>query len=142
LIFCSADDLDSGTIYILRSLSKHPIVKANKNLVHNIGVTGGDVKKRIANAKNDPTFLMADVEIIASFKLANINRVKLEKVIHMFFNNSKLEVEINDRFGKPVQAHEWFMMPLFIIDQMVETIKNGKVNNFYYDPASATLKRY
>lgn len=137
----SEDDLDSGTIYVLRSLSEHPTVKANKSLVHKIGVTGGDVKKRIANAKNDPTFLMADVEIIATYKLANINRVKLEKVIHKFFNNSKLEVEINDRFGKPVRAHEWFLMPLFIIDQMVEKIKDGTVSDFYYDPSSAELKR-
>lgn len=138
----SEDDLDSGTIYVLRSLSEHPLVKANRNLVHKIGVTGGDVKKRIANAKNDPTFLMADVEVIATYKLANINRVKLEKVIHKFFNNSKLEVEINDRFGKPVRAHEWFLMPLFIIDQMVEKIKDGSVSDFYYDPSSAELKRH
>lgn len=138
----SDDDLDSGTIYVLRSLSEHPIVKANRNLVHKIGVTGGDVKKRIANAKNDPTFLLADVEVIATYKLANINRTKLEKVVHKFFNNSKLEVEINDRFGRPVRAQEWFLMPLFIIDEMVEKIKNGTVSDFYYDPSSAELKRY
>lgn len=138
----SEDDLDSGTIYVLRSLSEHPLVKANKNLVHKIGVTGGDVKKRIANAKNDPTFLMADVEIIATYKLANINRVKLEKIIHRFFSNSKLEVEINDRFGRPVRAQEWFLMPLFIIDEMVEKIKDGTVSDFYYDPSSAELKRH
>jgi hypothetical protein len=105
-------------------------------------VTGGDVKKRIANAKNDPTFLMADVEIIATYKLANINRVKLEKVIHKFFNNSKLEVEINDRFGKPVRAHEWFLMPLFIIDEMVEKIKDGTISDYFYDPSSVKLIRH
>ncbi|GAA4905872.1 GIY-YIG nuclease family protein [Mucilaginibacter defluvii] len=138
----SEDDLESGTIYVLRSLSDHPLVKANKSLVHKIGVTGGDVKKRITNAKNDPTFLMADVEVIATYKLANINRVKLEKVIHRFFSNSKLEVEINDRFGKPVKANEWFLMPLFIIDQMVDKIKDGTVSDFYYDPSSAELKRH
>lgn len=75
-----ADDLDSGTIYVLRSKSDHPAVKENRNIVHKIGVTGGDVQKRITNAKNDPTFLMDDVEVVATYKLANINRSKLENL--------------------------------------------------------------
>lgn len=137
----SEDDLDSGTIYVLRSLSEHPIVKANRNLVHKIGVTGGDVKKRIANAKNDPTFLLAEVKIIATYRLANINRIKLEKIIHKFFSKSKLEVEISDRFGRPVRAQEWFLMPLFIIDEMVEKIKDGTISDFYYDPSSVKFLR-
>ncbi len=136
----SDDDLQSGTIYILRSLSDHPSVKENREIVHKIGVTGGDVKKRFANAKNDPTFLMADVEIIATYKLANINRTKLEKIIHRFFGAAKLDVEIKDRFGKPVKAREWFLVPVFIIDEMVEKIKDGTVSEYYYDPTSVKLK--
>jgi len=31
-----------------------------------IGLTGGDVKARVANAKKDPTYLLADVEIVAT----------------------------------------------------------------------------
>jgi len=137
----SDDDQESGTIYVLQSLSNHPMVQENKNVVHKIGVTGGDVKKRIANAKNDPTFLMADVEIIATYKLANINRTKLEKLIHKFFSATKLEIEIIDRFGKPVKAREWFLVPLFIIDEVVDKIKDGSISEYYYDHASAKLKR-
>ena len=106
-----------------------------------IGVTGGDVKKRTYNAKNDPTFLMADVEIVATYKLANINRVKLEKVIHKFFNAAKLNIEIKDRFGKPVKPDEWFLVPIFIIDEMVEKIKDGTISSYFYDMASASIKR-
>lgn len=138
----SEDDQDSGSIYVLRSLSNHPLVKANRNVVHKIGVTGGDVKKRLANAKYDPTFLMADVEIIATYKLANISRTKLEKVIHKFFSAAKLDIEIKDRFGRLVKAREWFLVPLFIIDKMVEKIKDGTVSDYYYDPASAELKKH
>lgn len=134
------DDQENGTIYVLRSLSNHLMVQENKDVVHKIGVTGGDVKKRIYNAKNDPTFLMADVEIVATYKLANINRVKLEKVIHKFFNAAKLTVEIKDRFGKPVKPDEWFLVPIFIIDEMVEKIKDGSVSDYYYDIASASIK--
>jgi hypothetical protein len=137
-----SDDLESGTIYVLRSLSNHPLVKSNKDVVHKIGVTGGKVKKRIANAKNDSTFLMADVEIVSTYKLANINRVKLEKIIHKFFSTAKLDIEIKDRFGKLVKSKEWFLVPIFIIDEMVDKIKDGTVSDYYYDPSSAELKKY
>ena len=136
----SEGDLESGTIYVLRSLSDHPTVKENRDVVHKIGVTGGDVQKRVTNAKNDPTFLMADVEIIATYKLANISRSKLENIIHRFFSTAKLDIEIKDRFGKPVTAREWFLVPVFVIDEMVEKIKDGTISDYYYDPASAKLK--
>ncbi|MCJ8166042.1 GIY-YIG nuclease family protein [Pontibacter sp. E15-1] len=138
----SEDDLDSGTIYVLRSLSDHPLVKENREIIHKIGVTGGDVKKRLVNVKNDPTFLMADVEIIATYKLANINRTKLENIIHKFFGAAKLDVEIKDRFGKPVKAREWFLVPVFIINEMVEKIKDSTISDYYYDPASAKLLKH
>ena len=137
----SEGDLESGTIYVLRSLSDHPTVKENRDVVHKIGVTGGDVQKRITNAKNDPTFLMADVEIIATYKLANISRSKLENIIHRFFSTAKLDIEIKDRFGKPVTAREWFLVPIFVIDEMVEKIKDGTISDYYYDPASAKLRK-
>jgi hypothetical protein len=136
----SDDDLASGTIYVLRSLSDHPTVKENRDVVHKIGVTGGDVKKRIANAKNDPTFLMAGVEVVATYKLANINRSKLESLIHKFFSSAKLDIEITDRFGKHVTAQEWFLVPIFVIEEMVEKVKDGTISDCYYDPASAELK--
>lgn len=137
----SEGDLASGTIYVLRSLSDHPIVKESRDVVHKIGVTGGDVEKRIANAKHDPTFLMDDVEIVATYKLANINRTKLENIIHKFFGSAKLDIQIKDRFGQPVTAQEWFLVPLFIIDEAVEKIKDGTISNYCYDPASAQLKK-
>lgn len=108
--------------------------------MHKIGVTGGDVKKRISNAKSDPTFLMDKVEIVATYKLANINRAKLEGIIHRFFSSAKLNIQIEDRFGKPVVAREWFLVPLFIIDEMVAKIKEGSIQNYEYDSAEAKLK--
>lgn len=138
----SEDDLDSGTIYVLRSLSDHPLIRENRDIVHKIGATGGDVKKRIANAKLDPTFLMADVEVVATYTLGNLNRSKLEKVIHKFFSSAKLEIETIDRFGQPVKSNEWFLVPIFIIGQVIEKIKDGTVGDYYYNPVSAELKRY
>ena len=137
-----SDDLESGTIYVLRSNSKHPEIIKNREVFHKIGVTGNDVNKRITNAKNDPTFLMADVEVVATYKLANINRHKLENLIQSFFKNANLDIDIKDRFGKPVNPKEWFLVPLFVIDEVVEKIKNATIGDYYYEVKSAGLKQY
>ncbi|WP_100260601.1 GIY-YIG nuclease family protein [Qipengyuania seohaensis] len=133
------DDQASGTIYVLRSRSDHPTVAAHREVLHKIGVTSGKVERRIANAKIDPTFLMAEVEIVATYELFNINRTKLENVIHRVFGAAKLDIEIIDRFGKPVEPKEWFLVPRFVIDEAVERIKDGTISTLKYDPNSASL---
>jgi len=135
------EDLASGTIYVLRSKSDNPVVAQNRDVLHKIGVTGGSVKRRIANASKDPTFLMADVEIVAAYELFNINRGKLEKLIHRFFDAARLDIEIKDRFGHPVVPREWFLVPLFVIDEVVEKIKDGTISDYAYDPQGACLKK-
>ncbi|WP_417195520.1 GIY-YIG nuclease family protein [Bizionia sp.] len=137
-----SDDLESGIIYVLRSNSNNPLIIENRDVFHKIGVTGNDINKRIVNAKNDPTFLMADVEVIATYKLANIKRHKLENLIQSFFKNAKLDIDIKDRFGKPVNPKEWFLVPIFIIDEVVEKIKDGTIEDYYYDVKSASLKKF
>lgn len=132
-------DLASGTIYVLRSKSDHPLVAANRDLVHKIGVTGGDVARRIANAKHDATYLLADVETVATYTLYNINRTKLEKLIHRVFGPAQLTIEIMDRFGTPVIPKEWFLVPVFVIDEAVDRIKDGTITGYVYDPKTASL---
>ena len=133
------EDTASGTIYVLRSMSDHPIITENRNLIHKIGVTSGSVKTRIANAKQEPTYLMADVEIVATYELYNINRTKLENILHRFFEPAKLDIQIYDRFGKPVIPREWFLVPLFIVDEVVEKIKDGSISKYKYDSQRVEL---
>ena len=133
------NDIESGTIYVLRSKSDHPEIAANREVLHKIGVTGGSVDKRIANAKLDPTFLMADVEVVATYELFNINRTKLESLIHKFFSSVRLDIEIKDRFGNPVAPREWFLVPLFIIDELVKRIQDGTISEYIYDTEAASL---
>ena len=137
----STDDQESGTIYVLRSHSNHPIITENREVIHKIGVTKGDVKKRIANAINESTYLLAEVEIVATYKLANINRVKLESLIQRFFSSVNLDIELKDRFGKPVKSTEWYLVPIFVIDEVVERIKDGTIENYIYDSKKAELKK-
>lgn len=137
------DDADqaSGTIYVLRSKSDHPLVAAHRDVLHKIGVTGGEVARRIANAKMDPTFLMADVEIVATYALYNINRAKLENLIHRIFDPARLDIEIKDRFGNPVVPREWFLVPRFVVDDVVERIKDGTITDYVYSPTDVRLVR-
>ena len=116
-------DGSSGTIYVLRSKSELSIVAENRDLLHKIGVTGGSVELRVASARPEPTFLMADFEIATTYTLYNINRVKLVNLLHRVFEAARLEIEIKDRFGSPVIPREWFLVPIFAIDDAVERIK-------------------
>lgn len=127
-------DATSGTIYVLKSKSDHPFILKNKDVIHKIGVTKNKVETRLINAELDPTYLMAEVDIVATYELANVDRVKLEKLIHKFFKPAQLKIEIKDRFGNPVIPKEWFLVPLFIIDEAVERIKDGSIVNCEYDP--------
>ena len=136
------DDLATGTIYVLRSKADHPLVAENRELVHKIGVTGGDVEKRIANAKLDPTFLLAEVEIVATYELFNINRTKLENLLHRVLGSARLEIQIKDRFGHPVVPREWFLVPLFVIDDVVEKLKDGTLKDYFYNAELAKLERH
>lgn len=133
-------DEASGTIYILRSCSKLPSVVKNRDLIHKIGVTNGKVEQRIGNPQLDPTFLMAAVEIVATYDLYNINSKKLETLIHRVFKPAQLTIEVKDRFGNTVVPREWFLVPLHVIDQAVEKIQNGTITGYVYDPQGSCLK--
>lgn len=133
------DDIASGTIYVLRSLSSHPFVAEHRELIHKIGVTGGKVESRIANAAHDATYLLAEVEVVASYKLAGVNRTKLEGIFHRIFAPAQLDLTIQDRFGHPVRPREWFLVPLHVIDEAVRRILDGSITDVVYDPKTARL---
>ena len=132
-------DLGSGTIYVLRSNSKNSHIAGRRDVIHKIGVTGNKVETRIGSARVDPTFLFADVEIVATYKLFNVNRVKLENLIHKFFEPARLDLEIPDNFGRPYKPREWFLVPLDAIDDAVRRIKDRTIMNCRYDVDSARV---
>lgn len=134
------DDIASGTIYVLRSLSTDPFIAKNRQTLHKIGVTGGKVETRIANAVNDATYLLAKVEVVATYKLSNINRVKMENLFHKLFAAAQLDITLPDRFGKPFRPREWFVVPLPVIDEAVQRILDGSITRVVYDPQTVSLK--
>ena len=82
---------------------------------------------------------MADVEIVTTYRLMNIDRVKLENLIHKVLQPAKLDIKIDDRFGRPFAPQEWFLVPVFAIDDAVEKIKDGTISAYIYDPEQARL---
>lgn len=134
-----SDDIASGTIYVLRSKSNHPFVAEHRELIHKIGVTGNSVESRIAGAAKDATYLLADVEVVATYQLHNINRVRLEKIFHRVLASAQIDLTLQDRFGQSVKPREWFLVPLQVIDEVVERIRDGSITSVVYDPASASL---
>ena len=134
------EDQASGTIYILRSESGNPFIKEHRELIHKIGFTNGSVERRIADAVNEPTYLLADVEVVKTYKLYNLNANKLENLFHKLFAPAKLDIEMKDRFGKPYKPREWFLVPLEAIDEAVERLKDGSLSECEYDSKKAKLR--
>lgn len=132
-------DQASGIVYVLRSKSDHPLVAEHRQLIHKIGVTNMAVEKRVAGANLQTTFLMANVEIMAEYRLFNISRSKLEGLIHRVFGDAQLDIEVPDRFGRMVKPREWFLVPLDVIDEAIERIKDGTISNYRFDRETLTL---
>ena len=132
-------DTETGTIYVLRSQSEEPFITEHRELIHKIGVTGGSIASRVANAQYEATYLLAGVEVVREYKLVGINRKALEKLLHKFLASARLDIQIEDRFGKPVSPREWFLVPLSVIDQMVDLLRKGELSDYLYDTSTASL---
>ena len=78
-------------------------------------------------------------EVVATYELYNINRTKLENLIHRVFDPARLDIEIKDRFGNPVIPREWFLVPVFIVNEVVERIKDGTITQCVYGPKTVHL---
>ncbi len=135
----TSDDKQNGYIYILSSLSNDDVVSTKKNLFK-IGFSTTEVETRIKNARKDPTYLMAEVKTVSAYEVYNVNPHKLEQLVHKFFSNSCLDIDIVDEKGDVHRPREWFVAPLEVIEEAVELIINGKVIDYRYDEVSESIK--
>lgn len=132
------DDTSSGFIYVLSSLSKKPDVVNISNLFK-IGYSTTPIEKRIENAENEATYLMAPVKIEAAYQCFNMNTQKFESLLHNFFGDTCLDIEIADRYGKLCKPREWFIAPIEVVDDAVQLIINGEIVHYKYDPFSENI---
>lgn len=133
------EDEEAGYIYVLKSLSTDPEISKIQHL-YKIGYSKNKVPERIKNAEKEPTYLMASVKIEAAFKCYNMNAQKLELLIHNFFGNSCLEVDVFDEKGKRHTPREWFIAPLEVIEQAIALIINGDIVNYKFDAENKIIK--
>ena len=126
------NDKETGFIYVLKSRSEKQEIKDIENL-YKIGFSKGSVEERIKNAKEEPTYLMADVRIVQTYQCYNMNPQKLEQLLHNFFGSACLDVDIFDSEGIRYTPREWFIAPLSIIEQAIEMIISGEIVGYRYD---------
>ena len=131
----------TGTIYVARSLSDVPAIRKLRGELYKIGVTSGDVRRRVADARNDPTFLMAPVEIVATYTLVNLSYRKVEDCLHRFFAPSRAILHVHDRMGKLIYPKEWFLLPAALIGQAAHLIQEGTLHLYEYDPHQKAIIR-
>lgn len=132
------DDQASGYIYILQSLSSNPEISSIKNL-YKIGYAATSVEKRIANAAKEPTYLMAAVYHVSSYKCFNMNAQKFENLLHTFFGKACLDIEVADSDGKLCKPREWFIAPLKAIEMAIQLMINGEIVSYRYDLVSEEI---
>ncbi len=133
------EDRITGCIYIVRSLSPLPEIVRLDGSLFKIGFTTGRFEDRVRNAKNDPTFLMAPVHPVKVFDVVNLNANKFEALIHRFFGDTCLDIEIMGRFGKPFRPREWFLVPLPVVEQAIKMLIDGSIVSHRYDASSQSI---
>lgn len=132
------EDIQTGWIYILKSNSTHKEISSVKNLFK-IGFSSAPIDERIKNARNEATYLYADVVKVASYKCYNRNADKLEQLLHRFFAEACLNIDLEIIPGKRISPREWFVVPFEIIEEAIELILNGSIVNYKYDNRSKRI---
>lgn len=135
----TSDDVEDGWIYVLSSLSENPEIKDQKNLFK-IGFSINPVEKRIANAQSDPTYLMDKVKIEASWKTYNMNTQKFENLIHQFFSAVQFNFIVKDKEGKKFKTLEWYIVPISIIETVINRFIDKSIVNYRYNPSLESLE--
>lgn len=133
------EDIQTGWIYVLKSKSENPNISNIKDL-YKIGYSSTSVDERIKNAKNEATYLFANVKKIATYQVYNRNADKLESLLHRFFAQACLNVDLFDTKGQRITPREWFVVPFDVIEEVIHLILNESIVNYEYDVISKKIK--
>ena len=137
--FVKEEDVQSGWIYVLKTKSGKKELADIKDL-YKIGFATGSVDDRIKNAKNEATYLFADVKKIATYKVYNRNADKLEGLLHRFFANVCLDIDLFNEKGQRLNPREWFVVPFEVIEEAIQLILNENIVYYEYDTETKRIK--
>ncbi|MEE1962015.1 GIY-YIG nuclease family protein [Allomuricauda taeanensis] len=133
------EDVQSGWIYVLKTKSTKKELADIKDL-YKIGFSSTSVDDRIKNAKNEATYLFADVKKIATYKVYNRNADKLEHLLHRFFANACLNIDLFNEKGQRLNPREWFVVPFEVIEETIQLILNENIVHYEYDIEAKRIK--
>ena len=136
----TTEDKVTGYIYVLSSLSENPDVKRQKDL-YKIGYSTNSVEERIANAAHEPTYLMAPVKIVATYKVVNLHSQKFEDMVHQILKAVQFHVTVVDDEGEPHEPKEWFVVPLNVVNTIIARIMDGTILGYTYNAAMQCLEK-
>ena len=134
------EDKVTGYVYVLQSLSQDATISGQKDL-YKIGFTTNSVEERVANAEHEPTYLMAPVKIMATYKVVNLNSQKFEDLVHQVLKSVQFHVTVRDDNGFSHEPKEWFIVPLSVVDAIIRKIMDGTIVNYIYNPRLCCLER-
>jgi len=133
------EDIQSGWIYVLKSKSTNSQIVNIKDL-YKVGFASNSVDERIKNARHEATYLFADVQKVATYKVYNRNADKLESLLHRFFANACLDIDLFNDKGQRLNPREWFVVPFDVIEETIQLILNENIVNYEYDPSTKKVK--
>lgn len=133
------EDIQSGWIYVLKTKSTNSQIVNIKDL-YKVGFASNSVDERIKNAKHEATYLYADVQKVATYKVYNRNADKLESLLHRFFANACLDIDLFNEKGQRLNPREWFVVPFEVIEETIQLILNENIVNYEYDPLTKKIK--
>ncbi|MFV0441849.1 MAG: GIY-YIG nuclease family protein [Lachnospirales bacterium] len=128
-----------GWIYVLKTKSKQKELASIKDL-YKIGFASTSVDDRIKNAQNEATYLFADVQKVATYKVYNRNADKLENLLHRFFAKACLDIDLYNDKGQRLNPREWFVVPFDVIEEAIQLILDESIVNYEYDVDAQVIK--
>ena len=130
---------ETGFVYVARSLSEDPEVRAIPDL-HKIGFTTGAAERRVGEAVGSTTFLDAPVELVETFELPRSIAGKVESLLHRFFAAVRIDAWFEREGLSVADAREWFSVPLEAIEGAIDLIESEGIQSYAYDPRERRIK--
>ena len=85
---------------------------------------------------------MSEVEIVAVYECYNLNLQKFENIIHTFFAEACLRLDIYGADNRRYNPREWFILPMEIIHNVIELIISGEIINYKYNHQNTSIQKF
>lgn len=120
--------LSFGFLYVVESAREIDDLKGASK----IGFTRSSVEKRLAKAKTESAYLFGEVNVAATYRCIGFDPAVLESMLHAFFSEARLDIEINLGSGNSLAPKEWFRVSTEEISRAVFLAIDSELQNYEY----------